>query len=169
MGTSGHCVLQVEDEESDVILFRHACTQMGFTHAIQLARDGQEALDYLAGTGVFANRAEYPLPALVLLDLKLPQVDGFDVLRWIRAQPEFTSLKVVVFSSSNHHEDIERAYQLGANSYLVKPLTNAERLAIVTRLEFMVSDAAAARSATPILAERRLSHASGPGERRISS
>ena len=89
---------------------------------VQVARDGAEALAYLSGEGKYANRAEYPLPALVLLDLRLPKMDGFEVLVWIRQQPRIASLRVVVLSGSNAMTDVNRAYRLGANSFLIKPV-----------------------------------------------
>ena len=94
--------------------------QAGVANPIHVARDGQEAIDYLHGTGKFADRSHFPLPGLVLLDLKLPFVMGLDVLKWIRQQPDFTPI-VVILSSSRQPEDIAAAYRLGANAYLVKP------------------------------------------------
>jgi CheY-like chemotaxis protein len=79
-------------------------------------------INYLKGEGVFSNRDKHPLPTLVLLDLKMPGVDGFDVLKWLRLQPGLRRLLVVVFTSSDYPGDVNRAYELGANSYLLKPL-----------------------------------------------
>jgi CheY-like chemotaxis protein len=87
-----------------------------------LVTNGDQAIAYLKGEGAFSNRAEYPLPELVLLDLKLPGIDGFQVLRWIRQQPELKALRVVVLTSSDRIQDVNLAYQLGANSFLVKPV-----------------------------------------------
>src|SRR4051812_19738005 len=89
---------------------------------MQIVRDGEEALHYLSGEGRYSNRAEYPLPELILLDLKMPKVDGFELVRWIRRQPGFASIPVVVLTSSDAIRDVNRAYALGANSFLVKPL-----------------------------------------------
>ena len=88
---------------------------------IQVARDGQEALDYLTGEGQFANREKYPLPSLVLLDLKLPRVMGLEVLRRLDQRRNFRRLIVIVLTSSQQPEDIDTAYDLGAKAYLVKP------------------------------------------------
>jgi CheY-like chemotaxis protein len=85
--------------------------------------DGQEALDYLRGAGKFADRDQFPLPAVVFLDLKLPLISGHDVLAWIRQQRELETVVVIVLTSSNEASDLSRCYALGANSYLVKPPT----------------------------------------------
>src|SRR5207247_4982072 len=87
---------------------------------IQIVRNGDEAIAYLKGEGQYANRAEYPLPGLLLLDLKMPGKDGFDVLRWIRQQPGVSELRIVVLTSSDEIRDVNQAYQLGANSFLFK-------------------------------------------------
>jgi CheY-like chemotaxis protein len=113
-------ILLVEDEENDVFFMQQAMRKAGVANPIQVASNGQEAIDYFKGAGKFANREEFPLPCLVLLDLKLPNVMGLDVLKWIRQQPEVTAI-VVILSSSNEEADIATAYRLGANGYLVKP------------------------------------------------
>jgi DNA-binding response OmpR family regulator len=113
-------ILLVEDEENDVFFMQQALQKAGVENPVQVAADGQEAIDYFKGTGKFANREEFPLPCLVLLDLKLPHVMGLDVLKWIRKQPEVKTI-VVVLSSSKEEADIATAYRLGANAYLVKP------------------------------------------------
>jgi len=115
-------ILLVEDREDDVILIRKAFQKAGLNNPFQLARDGEEAIAYLAGEGKFSNRVEFPLPWLVLLDLKMPRVDGFEVLTWIRRQPSLSRIIVLVLTSSEYIRDVDRAYKLGANSFLVKPL-----------------------------------------------
>ena len=115
-------ILHVEDDANDVLLFRHACKRAGLNAQVQSVTDGEEAIDYLNGSGPFADRQEYPLPALLLLDLKMPRVTGFDVLEWLRHQEELRRTPVIVLSSSNHDRDVRRAYDLGANSYLLKPV-----------------------------------------------
>jgi CheY-like chemotaxis protein len=114
-------ILLVEDEENDVFFMKRAAKKNGILNPLQVAHDGQEAIDYLGGIGAYADRARFPLPGLVLLDLKLPRVMGFDVLKWIRKQAELQGLVVIVLTSSNLGSDIDMAYRLGANSYLVKP------------------------------------------------
>ncbi len=113
-------ILLVEDEENDVDLVLYAMKQAGVLDPIHVARDGRQAIDYLKRAGKFANRTEFPLPCLVLLDLKLPYVMGLDVLKWIRQQPELAST-VVILTSSGEAIDVATAYGLGANAYLVKP------------------------------------------------
>jgi CheY-like chemotaxis protein len=115
-------VLYVEDDEADVFLMERAWQKVGLLpHPLYIVRDGQEAADYLRGTGRFAERAVYPMPALMLLDLKLPRMSGLDLLKWIRQQDGIRALPVVVFSSSNLVEDIEHAKALGVSDYWVKP------------------------------------------------
>jgi len=113
-------ILQVDDDPNDAILLRHAMKKKGIANPIQVASDGQQAIDYLKGAGKFADRAEFPLPSLVLLDLKLPYVMGLDVLRWIRQQPGMP-LVVVVLTASGEDVDVATAYRLGANAFLTKP------------------------------------------------
>lgn len=115
-------ILQVEDDPNDVFLLQHAMTQAGVENPIQVVTDGQQAIDYLKGDGKFANRERYPLPCLVLLDLKLPHVMGLNVLKWIRQQPG-PALVVVMLSASGEDTDIAAAYRLGANAFLTKPST----------------------------------------------
>src|SRR6185436_1684427 len=86
-------ILLAEDREDDVLLVRKAFERGAINNPLQVARDGEEAMAYLSGEGNYSNRAEYPLPDLLLLDLKMPRVDGFDVIRWIRRQPQFSSLR----------------------------------------------------------------------------
>jgi CheY-like chemotaxis protein len=115
-------ILLVEDREDDILLIRKSFAKGAIYNPLQVVRDGEEAICYLAGDGRYANRAEYPLPDLVLLDLKMPRVDGFEVLQWIRRQPGFSSIRVIVLTSSDAIRDVNRAYRLGANSFMVKQL-----------------------------------------------
>ena len=93
---------------------------------MQVAEDGQKALDYLDGIGPFSDRGEFPIPGLILLDLRLPRVPGFDVLKWIRSQSSLSCIPTIILSSSKEDRDMQTAYELGANSFLVKPLNAAE-------------------------------------------
>jgi CheY-like chemotaxis protein len=115
-------ILVVEDLEDDAILIRRAFRKGNVLNPLHIVRSGEEAIAYLKGEGQYSNRSEYPLPDLVLLDLKLPGKDGYDVLRWIREQPSLSALRIVVLTSSNQIRDVNMAYQLGANSFLVKPV-----------------------------------------------
>ena len=119
-------ILQVEDDPNDVFLFEHALRKVGVTNSIQVASDGQQAIDYLAGVGKYADRKAHPLPCLVLLDLKLPHVLGLDVLKWIREQPGAATV-VLIMSASPDEADVAAAYRLGANGYLVKPSEASKR------------------------------------------
>lgn len=115
-------ILLAEDEEDDVLLIKRAFQQASIFNPLFVVWNGEEAINYLKGTGKYANRAEYPLPDLLLLDLKMPRVDGFQVLEWIRQQPGLKGLRILVLTSSDQIRDANKAYQLGANSFLVKPL-----------------------------------------------
>jgi CheY-like chemotaxis protein len=132
--TSCSVILYVEDEENDVFLLEHVLAKAGIRNPFQRVKDGKQARDYLAGEAPFENRQRYPLPGLVLLDLNLPYWSGFEVLKWIREQPEFRSLPVVVFTSSSRPDDIARAYNAGASGYLVKPNALNELTSLVTAL-----------------------------------
>ena len=116
-------ILLVEDTVDDALLMKRALHKSGLGKQVQLARDGKEAVEYLTGAGAFSDRKAFPLPHLILLDLQLPQMHGLKVLEWIRCQPQFQSTVVVVLSSSRQTGDIQLAYKLGSNSYLVKPPT----------------------------------------------
>jgi CheY-like chemotaxis protein len=128
-------ILLVEDEEHDVLFMQLAMEDAGVESHLSVVRDGREAIAYLKGDGKFANRQEFPLPGLVLLDLRLPHVPGLDVLKWIRGQSGFAQLPVIVYSSSDQDSDVESAYSLGANAYLVKTSRPAERVEIVRRIK----------------------------------
>ena len=123
MTTTNRILLLVEDNEDDVFLMQRALKGACVTNPLFVVEDGQQAVDYLGGTGEFADRDEYPLPGVVFLDLKLPFMSGHDVLAWIRRQKQLESLVVIVLTSSNEASDLSRCYSLGANSYLVKPPT----------------------------------------------
>jgi CheY-like chemotaxis protein len=114
-------ILLVDDNPHDVVLIRLAFRKVGIIDTIQLVKDGGEAIRYVQGEGLYADRIHYPPPTLLLLDLKMPGANGFEVLKWIRAQEHLDSLVVVVMSGSRDDADIQRAYELGANSYLIKP------------------------------------------------
>ena len=116
-------ILHVEDDPNDVLLLQHACRKAATTCNIQAVSDGDEAIAYLKGIDHFADRERFPLPHLILLDLKMPRISGFEVLSWLRDNPKLRFIPVVVLSSSNHDSDLRRAYELGANSYLIKPVS----------------------------------------------
>ncbi len=121
MASACSSLLYVEDEDNDMLLMRMAFAKEGLEPLFRGVNTGQAAIDYLSGTGPYAQRAQYPVPAALLLDLNLPEVHGFDVLKWIRANPAYATLPVIVFSSSVRQEDRERARLLGANEFIPKP------------------------------------------------
>lgn len=124
-------ILLVEDDENDVFLVKYAFQAAGILHPLVVAHDGQEAMDYLSGQGKYADRSQHPMPCLILLDLKLPRVNGMEFLRWLRRESNVPSLAVIVMTSSAHRHDIARAYELGANSFVVKPATVEKRQGLV--------------------------------------
>lgn len=114
-------ILLVDDNPHDVVLIRLAFRKVGIIDTIQLVKDGTEAMRYITGEGHYGDRHQFPLPTLILLDLKMPQTSGFEVLQGIRRQPGLEEVAVVVMSGSKNDEDIQKAYSLGANMYLAKP------------------------------------------------
>jgi len=127
-------VLLAEDDPDDVLLTRLAFEKARLANPLQVVRDGVELLAYLQGEGRFSDRNKYPLPILLLLDLKMPRMTGFQVLEWLRNHPEHQGLSVAIMTSSDHDPDISRAYELGADSYLIKPPDAEALLALVQRL-----------------------------------
>ena len=123
-------ILLAEDEDTDAYFVQWATTQSGLQHDIVRVVDGQEAVDYLGGRPPFEDRARHPLPDLVLLDLRMPRLEGFDVLSWIKTRPELKEIPVVVLTSSQHPADMDKARALGAADYIVKP-GNPKKLAQV--------------------------------------
>jgi len=119
---SEDALLIVEDEANDRFLIERAIRKAQIANPLRMVENGEEAIEYLSGAGRFADRTAWPLPILVLLDLKLPRRSGIEVLNWIRSSPRFETLPVVVLTSSPEGGDVRRAYQAGANSYLVKPV-----------------------------------------------
>jgi CheY-like chemotaxis protein len=114
-------VLYVEDSTADYELLELASRKCGTPFSLRRASDGEQAIAYLSGMGTYADRDEHPVPDLVLLDLIMPRLDGFELLGWIRSNPTTKSLPVVVLAGSSFRADVRRALELGANSYAVKP------------------------------------------------
>jgi CheY-like chemotaxis protein len=114
-------ILQVEDDENDVFILSRVFERAGITSPVHVVTDGEMAIEYLSGVGQFADRQKYPLPCLVLTDLKLPKKSGLELLKWIRNEPGLKKLVVVLFSSSALSWDVDLAYELGANAYIQKP------------------------------------------------
>ncbi|MDB6111697.1 MAG: two-component system response regulator [Pedosphaera sp.] len=122
MSAAAPHILHVDDDPGDTLLMQQACRKAEVSFQLHSVGDGETAIAYLNGAGAYSDRERYPLPALVLLDLKMPRKSGFDVLAWIRSEPPLKYLPVIIFTASNQEEDIRRAYEAGANSYLVKPV-----------------------------------------------
>lgn len=119
-------ILLVEDNEDDVLLMQLAMKQAGIKNPLQVVEDGEQAIDYLAGRDAYADREKFPLPAVTFLDLKLPLKSGHQVLAWIRQQHALDDMVVIVLTSSNQPIDLQEAYRLGANSYVIKPPTSEQ-------------------------------------------
>lgn len=128
-------ILIAEDDENDICLLKRAFHQAGFENPLRIVKNGEQAVAYLAGEEPYSDRIQNPWPALVLLDIKMPRKDGFEVLDWLRQQAEFNSLPVVMLTSSQESTDINKAYGLGANSYLVKPANFVRLVDMMTRLK----------------------------------
>jgi CheY-like chemotaxis protein len=120
-GESPAPILLAEDEENDIVFMQLAFKKAGLQNRLISVSDGEEAIDYLEGRGAFSDRDRFPLPCLLLTDLKMPRVNGFELLTWLRDQAQLTHIPVIVLSSSSHEEDEKRSYDLGAKAYWVKP------------------------------------------------
>jgi CheY-like chemotaxis protein len=133
--TTKTTILLAEDDQNDVMLIRRAFTKSHVVNPIACVENGEEAVAYLSGQGPYANRDDHPLPFMLLLDLKLPRMSGHEVLKWLRAQHGLRRLPVVVLTSSREPADINKAYELGANSYLVKPVVFEEFTTLLKQLQ----------------------------------
>jgi len=129
--TDQQTILLVDDSENDLTLMNIAFRKAGLNSPLQVVHNGEEAIAYLAGEGRYADRNEFPLPAVMLLDLNMPMRDGFDVLDWLRKQSRLKRLSTIVLTSSLRPEDVERAFELGAHSYLVKPAALEDLVAMI--------------------------------------
>ncbi len=135
MNLNNLVILLIEDDPNDVILMQRAITKGKVLNPLQVVSDGEQAIHYLEGKGIYADREQFPLPVLILLDLKLPRKDGFEVLEWIKSRSDLASVPMVILTSSERSEDIQRAYDLGANSYLVKPVDTEDLVKLFATLE----------------------------------
>jgi CheY-like chemotaxis protein len=142
-------ILHAEDEASDALLLKVAFSRARFPTQIHNVTDGQEAIDYMAGAGPYTDRQKWPLPELLLLDLKMPCLSGFEVLSWVRAQEQFRTLPVVVLTSSHLTADSKLARQLGATAYLEKTPEFEDVVALVRTL---LAAASAVAETTPLFA-----------------
>ena len=128
-------ILLAEDDPNDVLSVQRAFQRNYVANPVQVVRDGEEALAYLSGQAPFADRERHPLPVLMLMDLKMPRKSGLEVLAWVRQQPGLKRLPIIVMTSSNQSPDVNRAYELGANSCLVKPAGFDRLLELVKNLD----------------------------------
>jgi CheY-like chemotaxis protein len=135
MNVSNQPILLVEDDENDVMLLQRAFRRAAIINPLQVVRHGDDAVAYLEGTGEFADRMLYPLPVLMLLDLKLPRRTGLEVLQWVKERAGLKKIPIIVLTSSKNDDDVNRAYELGANSYVVKPVSFETLLELVKSLE----------------------------------
>jgi CheY-like chemotaxis protein len=119
-------ILVVEDRDEDLFMLQRAFSQLGFDTPVQYVRDGEQAIAYLRGKGRFVNRDEFPMPTVMLLDLKMPRKNGFEVLEWVQQQPDLTELRTIVLTTSEDIFEVHKAYRLGAASFLTKPLNFTE-------------------------------------------
>jgi CheY-like chemotaxis protein len=120
-------VLLAEDDENDVTFARRSFAQAEISAPLHVVEDGQEVIDFLSGTGKYSDRDRHALPSLLMLDLKMPRKTGMEVLKWIREQERLRGLPIIIFSSSVHPAEIEAAYRIGANAFVVKPSGAPER------------------------------------------
>jgi CheY-like chemotaxis protein len=123
METKEFTVLLVEDDLNDIFLVKRAFKAAHLENPLQVVTDGEEATNYLSGRGKYADRETYPLPKLIVMDIKMPRMSGFDVLEWIKHDGTLRRIPVIIVSSSNRPQDIDRGYELGANAYMVKPVS----------------------------------------------
>ena len=135
MNVTNQPILLVEDDENDVMLLQRAFRRAAIINPLQVVRHGDDAVAYLEGTGEFADRQLHPLPVLMLLDLKLPRRTGLEVLQWVKERAGVKKIPIIVLTSSKNDDDVNRAYELGANSYVVKPVSFETLLELVKSLE----------------------------------
>jgi len=128
-------VLAAEDESTDRYILQLAWEDAHIATPLILVKDGEEAVDYLRGAGPYQDRAAYPLPRLITLDLKMPRMNGFNVLEWLGTHPEFKKIPAIVISSSSDNADIQEAKNLGARDYFVKPHRLDDFVAIVRSIQ----------------------------------
>jgi CheY-like chemotaxis protein len=127
-------VLYVEDDDNDAYFMQRCFQKLGFEHCLRVVTDGQQAIEYLSGSGKFQDRSQHPLPTIIVLDINLPLLSGFDVLKWIRRQTHTQSVPVYIFSSSARPEEKVQACDLGATEYIQKPSSGLEFSALAEKI-----------------------------------
>jgi len=121
MKETDYTILLVEDEENDATLLQMAFKKNDIRNPVKWVTDGLEAVAYLNGDGVYADRQKYPFPEVLILDLKMPRMTGLELLAWIREHPPFRFIPTIVMTSSCQDQDVQKAYELGANTFMTKP------------------------------------------------
>lgn len=129
--TDNDTILLVDDSENDLILMRRAFQKAEFNIPLQEVHDGEEAIAYLKGEGLYSDRRRFPLPVVMMLDLNMPRLNGFDVLAWVQTQPALKHLSVIILTASIRMEDVEESFDLGAHSFLVKPASMEKLVAMI--------------------------------------
>lgn len=127
-------ILYIEDEENDVFFLKRAFKQAGLSHSVRAVPDGAQAVKYLAGLGIFADRTQHPFPDLILMDINMPKQSGLEVLEWVRRDLLCKSLPTVILTSSSRPGDVEKAYRLGVDDYMLKPSNPLELVAMMTAI-----------------------------------
>jgi len=135
MNIEQQTILLAEDDSNQVLLIRRALRKANLMQPLQVVSNGEAAISYLCGEGEYADRERYPLPILFLLDLKMPRKSGLEVLEWLKQQPELKRLPVIVLTTSKETTDVHKAYDLGVNSYLVKPVAFNDLTAMIKLLD----------------------------------
>ncbi|HLX71367.1 MAG TPA: response regulator [Verrucomicrobiae bacterium] len=131
--TENETILLVDDSENDLILMRRAFSKAEFHNPLREVRNGEEAIAYLQGEGIYDDRDQFPFPVVMILDLNMPRLNGFEVLSWVQTQtqPILKHLSIIILTASVRMEDVERAYDLGAHSFLVKPASMEKLVAMI--------------------------------------
>jgi len=135
MSTPALCILYVDDDENDVVLLQFASEAAGMKDCFRTVTSGPQAMEYLQGYGPFADRSRFPLPDILLLDLRMPRMNGFELLQWVRSQPHLLGTVTIFFTASAHPDDVVRACELGANAFVQKPSTQAELIRFLRSLK----------------------------------
>lgn len=146
-----HHVLYAEDDENDVFFMKRAFAKLPTSRPLYVVQDGQEAVDYLVGRGAFGDRATFPVPDLMILDIKMPHLSGREVLEWVRQRGQFSKMRVVMLTSSTHDEDVKFCAKTGANAYLIKPSQADKLIELMAGLLAACDEASASGAPSGIL------------------
>jgi CheY-like chemotaxis protein len=131
MGTTDYPILLAEDEENDAMLLKMAFEKAGVHNQVEWVKDGMEAITYLNGGDPYGDRRRYPAPGILIIDVKMPRMGGLELLAWMRENPQFRIIPTIIMTSSRQDSDIQKAYELGANTYMIKPSSFDELVTMV--------------------------------------